>query len=514
MHAPRFRPLAALAIVLALLGLASCSSDGDDDASGPSGGDPTTSTTTAPDDPRLDLPGPTEVTGPIEGGKYGVPYAGMPEGWEEQYGYTEEEYFFRGDAVAYPTAEPLTEDGAWTVEPTSATTPYKTRMIVRHPVDPADFNGTLVVEWLNVTAGRDADPEFGYLAEELLTQGYAYAAVSAQRIGVEPGGLGIEVPGAIPEALEPLKDWDPERYGELDHPGDTWSYDIYTQATRALLDPAADAPMGGLTVDHVIAVGESQSAYRLATYVNAVQPVTNLFDGFLIHARGLGGADLGDDPSQKAPSRVLIRTDTDVPVFQVESETDIEQLGFFGARQDDTDQLRTWEIAGAAHADQSTLDYAIEAGRRWTDAELDLSASCGTINDGPQEPVLQAAFAALNTWVDDGTLPPKSPRLTTDDAGAIVRDDDGLAEGGIRTPAVDAPIATLSGKNPTPIVICSLFGSSEPFTPEQLAARYPDHDAYVAAVTESADAAVADGFLLQASADELIAQAEEADIPG
>jgi hypothetical protein len=100
----------------------------------------------------------------------------------------------------------------------------------------------------------------------------------------------------------------------------------------------------------------------------------------------------------------LIRPDTEVPVLQVESETDLEQLGCVGARQDDTDQVRTWEIAGAAHADQSTLDYAIKAGR-WTDAKLDLSSSCGTINDGPQEPVLQAAFAALDTWVDDGTLP-------------------------------------------------------------------------------------------------------------
>lgn len=511
MRAPRFRPLPALAIALALLGLASCSSDGNE-ASRPSGGDSTTSTTT-PADPRLDLRGPKEVTGPIEGGKYGVPYAGMPAGWEKQYGYTEDEYFISGDAVAYPSAEPLTEDGRWAAEPISATKPYKTRMIVRHPVDPADFNGTVVVEWLNVTAGRDADPEFGYLADELLSQGYAYAAVSAQRIGVEPGGLGIEVPGAIPEALQPLKDWDPERYGELDHPGDTWSYDIYTQVTRALFDRAADAPMGGLVVDRALAVGESQSAYRLATYVNAVQPVTNLFDGFLIHARGRGAADLGDDPSQKSPSRVLIRPDTEVPVLQVESETDLEQLGFVGARQDDTDQVRTWEIAGAAHADQSTLDYAIKAGRRWTDAKLDLSSSCGTINDGPQEPVLQAAFAALDTWVDDGTLPTKSPRMTTDDAGAIVRDDDGLAEGGIRTPAVDAPIATLSGTNPTPIVICSLFGSSTPFTPEQLAAHYPDHDAYVTAVTKSADAAVADGFLQQATADALIAEAKKADIP-
>jgi hypothetical protein len=258
MRAPRFRPLPALAIALALLGLASCSSDGNE-ASRPSGGDSTTSTTT-PTDPRLDLRGPKEVTGPIEGGKYGVPSPACPRVWK-QYGYTEDEYFiaatrWRTDRRA---AHRRRQVGGGTHR---ATTPYKTRMIVRHPVDPADFNGTLVVEWLNVTAGRDADPEFGYLADELLTQGYAYAAVSAQRIGVEPGGLGIEVPGAIPEALQPLKDWDPERYGELDHPGDTWSTHLHP-ATRFLFDRAADAPMGGLVVD---CSGRAVTmAYRLAS---------------------------------------------------------------------------------------------------------------------------------------------------------------------------------------------------------------------------------------------------------
>jgi hypothetical protein len=500
-------------VTVALL-LGSCSSDGDDAATTTTEPVETETETTiaAADDPRLDLRGPTEITGPIEGGQYGVPYAGMPEGWEEEYGYTEEEWFFSGDAVAYPTAEPLTSDGRWTVEPVSATEAYATRMIVRRPADPADFNGTLVIEWLNVTAGRDSDPDFGYLAEELLTQGYAYAAVSAQKIGVEPGGLGLDIPNVPPEALYPLKEWDPERYGELSHPGDAWSYDIFTQAARALLDVDEEAPMRGLDAEHVIAAGESQSAFRLATYVNAVQPVTEMFDGFLIHARGDGAADLGDDPSQKPPAVVTIRDDIEVPVLQVESETDLELLGFVAARQDDTDLLRTWEIAGAAHADQSTLDYAIQAGARWTDADVDLSSSCGTINDGPQEPVMQAALAALRSWIADGTLPPSSPRLETDEAGAIVRDADGNALGGIRTPAVDVPVATLSGTNTTPSVICSLFGSTTPFSAAELAERYGSSADYVEAVRASAEEAVAEGFLLERHVDEFVEAAEQVEI--
>lgn len=35
----------------------------------------------------------------------------------------------------------------------------------------------------------------------------------------------------------------------------------------------------------VIAVGESQSAVFLTTYVNAIDPVAKVYDGFLVHSR-------------------------------------------------------------------------------------------------------------------------------------------------------------------------------------------------------------------------------------
>lgn len=510
---PFARTIFAVALVAAL-GLGACSSSDDADAGG--GGDDAATTTSTTDerepDPRLELPQPTEIAGPIDGGTYDIPYLAMPEGWEDEYGYTEEEWFLTGTASSFASDGELGTDGAWAVERTDDTADYTVRALVRRPADPADFNGTVVVEWLNVSAGRESDPDFGFLAEELLTEGYAYAAVSAQQMGVEPGGLGIDVPGVIPEALAPLKEWDPERYGELSHPGDPYSYDIYSQAAASLLDPAEEAPLRGLAAERLIAVGESQSAFRLTTYANAVQPVTELFDGFLIHSRGNSSADLNADPAGKSAEVVHIRDDLDVPVLQFETEADLELLGFVRARQDDTDRLVTWEAAGTAHADQSTLDYAVQAGARWTDSGVDLAASCGTINDGPQQPLVQTAFGHLHRWILDGTVPPSSPRLETEEptAGAIVRDADGIAQGGIRTPTVDAPIAVMTGTNTTPSVICSLFGSNEPFTPEQLAERYPDGtDGYVAEVRASADVAVEDGFLLPRHADAMVAEAEQ-----
>ena len=55
-----------------------------------------------------------------------------------------------------------------------------------------------------------------------------------------------------------LKGWDPERYGTLDHPGDDFSFDIYTQAARAV----GPATLGGLAPEKLVASGGSQSAMR------------------------------------------------------------------------------------------------------------------------------------------------------------------------------------------------------------------------------------------------------------
>ena len=506
----RLRSLALLGAASCLLAVATACSSGDD-ASPTTSAAKATSTTTA--GARSGAAG-TTVEGPITGGKYGIPYLAMPAGWEDRYGYTEQEYFVSGTAHAYEPKGELTADGAWNVEASKDTAPYTTRMVVRRPADPKDFNGTVVVEWLNVSAGRDSDPDFGFLADVLLPQGYAYVGVSAQKTGVEPGGLGLEIPNVPKEALAPLKTWDPERYGDLSHPGDEYSYDIFTQAAAAATEVGDDAPLRGLEAKHVVAAGESQSSFRLTSYVDAIAPVTEAFDGYFIHSRGTSSADLGADGVGKPPGGVQIRNDVAVPVFQFETETDLDFLQFVQARQDDAEHLVTWELAGAAHVDRSTLDYGVEAGRRWAKgANIDLSSSCGRINEGPQQPVVQAAFTAFSDWVTEGTRPPSSPRIETDASGEIVRDADGIAKGGIRTPAVDAPTTVLTGTNTSTSPICVLFGSTTALSPAQLAARYPSHDAYVAAVEDSAAAAVDQGYLLTAGANEMINAADAAKVP-
>jgi len=75
------------------------------------------------------------------------------------FGYSEQEFFISGSAQSYVTAGPLGNNGVWSVSP-GETAPYLTRMIVRKPVDPARFNGTVLVEWLNVSGGIDAESEW------------------------------------------------------------------------------------------------------------------------------------------------------------------------------------------------------------------------------------------------------------------------------------------------------------------------------------------------------------------
>ena len=64
-----------------------------------------------------------------------------------------------GTARAYEPVGPLAQDGRWNVQ-TTTTAPYRTRVLVRRPRDPAKFNGVVEVEWLNVSGGLDAAPDF------------------------------------------------------------------------------------------------------------------------------------------------------------------------------------------------------------------------------------------------------------------------------------------------------------------------------------------------------------------
>jgi hypothetical protein len=439
-------------------------------------------------------------------------------------GYEQSEYLFGGTATTYTSAAPLTNDGKWKVT-AGSTAPFKTRLVVYRPVDAKDFNGTVIVEWNNVSAGLDSAPIWLAAHDELIREGYAWVGVTAQRVGVEGG------PNAIVPNLD-LKHSDPDRYGTLVHPGDSYSYDMYRQAGVAARDDAAEL-LGGLKPKHVIAAGESQSAFRMTTYIDAVEPLSKgVYDGYLVYSRGDDGAALtqAPEPDLKAPSPTLIRTDITVPVMTFTTETDLTTLGYLAARQPDTKLFRNWEVAGTAHADSYTLVVGMgDSGTPEGDVQLFQTMldppsgiyndiiKCGSpFNTGPMTYVLRASIDALNTWVVDGTAPPKAPRLQTtgDDAAPFALDADGNVKGGIRTPQVEAPVATLSGLGQTGSNFCSIFGTTKPFDAATLAAKYPTHAAFVKAWNAATDKAVKAGFLLAADAKNVKAAAGQSTVGG
>ena len=433
---------------------------------------------------------------------------------EAEIGYRETEYFFSGTATSYIATDELGSDGVWSIAAADAAQ-YKSRIVVDRPVDEADFNGTVVVEWFNVTSGIDSSPDWNQMHTEITRQGYVWVGVSAQFAGVEGG----DTPFGIP-----LKSLDAARYGSLHHPGDSFSYDIFSQAAQAVRNPVGLDPLEGLQVQRMIAVGQSQSASRMATYVNAIHPTIALFDGFIIHSRGSTSSDLSQEPQVvvKTPSQVYIRTDQPEPVIALQSEYDV--LRSKDSRQADSAGYRLWEVAGAAHADlytsqaKGSLDKGDdpEVADVWSSTEVQKPfLECPLpINDGPSHWVAKAAVAALNRWIITGEAAPTAPLLVLNaDGTGYELDSVGNAKGGIRTPYVDAPVATLSGLGqPQTNDFCRLYGTTQLFDDAQVSALYPDKQTYIDAIDKTSDAAVAAGFLLPPDADLIKTRARTSDI--
>ncbi len=102
------------------------------------------------------------------------------------YGYQEDEYFITGLGYTYNTSGAVNVTGSKIVTggPNSdGTFPFKTRIVVRRPSNPANFNGKVVVEWNNVTAGYDLEANWFGDPYYLLKNGYAWVGVSAQAVG-------------------------------------------------------------------------------------------------------------------------------------------------------------------------------------------------------------------------------------------------------------------------------------------------------------------------------------------
>ena len=430
------------------------------------------------------------VQGPITGGiRTGEAFGTSMI--ELSHGYIEEEFIISGTARS--TGE------------TESTAPYATRILVRRPSDAAAFNGTVVVDWNNVTLQFDFDTGWFAMADILMPRGYIYVGVSAQNQGVDGSPLGLFF-------------WDPARYGGLVHPGDDYAHDIFSQAGQALLDPQVLPPDFQRRLQFRIASGASQSAGYLASYINDVHESAQVFDAFF----------------PQIASVASVRKDIGPQLWWLSQD---EAAGI-SEPPEDTPQFRYWETPGPPHTVFASNSYirAIEVynfasvgtglinvynppvDRQY--GEQDLRGNC-SFNRYPAGHSWSAAFIALDDWLRTGVPPASAPRIERDAAGEMQFDAHGNVRGGIRSPVMDVPIGSYyAGALPPAdaLTACApggplpLLGTSQTFPGSKLAELYPTHADYLNALEASADAIMAQGWLLPEHHAELMTYARAADV--
>ena len=402
-----------------------------------------------------------------------------------RFGYLEQEFFFEGAANRYNTPTLATGsviDGGHH---------YKSRMIVRRPMFPRQFNGTVIVEWVNVTSGYNFDAMWELSYDQLMREGYAYVGVSAQRVGVQQPPYGLTA-------------WSPVRYGTLDVTDggklthDELSYDIFSQAAEAIRHPVGVDPLGGLKAKRIIAGGVSQSEGRLVTYYNSIHPLADAYDAFFLHL-GIGGK---------------LRQDIATKVFKVNTENDVLLLGEAAARQPDSATLHTWEIAGASHVGYDLMQFRLQLINRDKLAIPNTACNKPALSHVPTEQAMNAVYGHLVRWMEHDIAPPAAPRieLSSVTPAVAVRDSFGNALGGIQLAELAVPTATDTGVNTGAGSFCILYGSHEPFDAARLASLYPSHGTYVSRVARVTEENLEAGYIVPFDAAKTISEAARSDI--
>ena len=417
-----------------------------------------------------------------------------------QAGYQQQEFFISGNANAFTNVNELHSDGVWDVEP-AETADYKTRIVVLRPIDPSDFSGTVFVEWFNVSGNLDRAPIWITGHTGIIREGHAWVGVSAQSAGIE-GEEGTSSPLS-------LKAVNPDRYGSLVHPGDSFSYDIFSQVSETIRDPQTINILDGLVIKQFLAAGSARGATRLVTYINAIHPLYNPYGGYLIRGRLGGGKPLAEPPQEPilTPEIVTIRADLNVPVLTLQGESDLFVFGAVDDRQEDTDKLRLWEVAGTAHTNSYTIINGINdigTDPAFFIMKEDDEGCDRPVNSAPSSWMLNTAITALTSWSLNGLLPPVAERLTlTNDNLSFEYDQYGNVLGGVRNPYVDAPAAILSGEGNTGSDSCYYRGTTSLFSASEMASLYVDKPGYLQKVSEAAEEAVSTGFLLLPDAERI-----------
>ncbi len=447
--------------------------------------------------------------------------------------YVEEEYLVSGaaDLFNYAHNPPL---GPTDLTPIQEGVPYRTRMIVRRPEKKGHFNGTVVIEWWNSTAGFDTAPVWDPSADYFARNGFIYVGVtnSTTSLGFLVGGCSLL--GVLPPTCG-------TRYATLSLPENGVAFEMMSQIANLLKSSSPENPLpSGFDVERIYHAGQSQQGGSMVTYASAFHFDVN--DGYFVQqaatARpinfGPECGEVGSPPYPNCTPRLqggdrLVRTDLPVPVYHGNTETDISNLFGIVGRQDDTPTFRYYEVAGGGHLTVHLDIEVIPAGIIGPDP-LFLEDLCqfplNTTADGPVfvSHVWNALWENMEDQVRKGREPPAGVQMDVDpNTQQVLRDEFGNGLGGVRLPSLEAPVATyLPGNVADPSLppflqaignlACFTGSSVSPFDPETLDDLYPNHGSYVKAVAESVNDLVSGDFLLPKDAATLKAAAAKSDV--
>ena len=406
-----------------------------------------------------------EITGP---GTMFPALFSLPAGDDfAHFGYTAKEYFVSGTANGEP---------------------YKTRIVIRKPIDDSRFSGLI-------------------LSESMHPSGNAWMFHFTHRYTMDAGHIGVEI---VTSSLPLFLDHNEARYQDLQINNGQAS-EIIAQVGALLKSKNAENPLADLRIRKMILGGTSASAGVLIRYLPAhsiyrLSDMGPIYDGFL--------------PTSNASEIQKI----DVPMIQIPTMTEVGR-GTSVLRQDGDapgDQFRVYELSGIAH-----LDARDVAAFRPNPCQYPISMH--PIGTG-----FSVALDHLLQWVDQGTVPAYADRILIDrnvknDGSMMWLDQHGNVRGGVPSVYVNVPTAQYAVRNegakPYPNnlhpwadrgengieSLCRLAAYQKVFSREQLQELYGSKAAYRQKVEQNIDALIREGWFLPVYRDVVLADVEKVD---